>query len=94
MNINFKNKSADFFYKMMMMRFEQSIDDIKKEDVKKLNILLKNEMAGVIFIHSLAEYIKKHFNDYVKRYGDGSEKLSDVNINIVIDAFFQHTNMR
>lgn len=73
---------------MMMMRFEQSIDEIKREDVKRLNNFLKNEMAGLIFIHALAEYIKKHFNAYVEKYGDGSEKLSEVNINIVIDSFF------
>ncbi|WP_337240982.1 hypothetical protein [Klebsiella sp. CLS1-2] len=89
MTIKFKNKSMNFFYKMMMIRFEMGIDEVKRVNIKQLNTFLKNEMAGVIFIHAITEYIKIHFDEYVKEYGDGAEKLSNVNINIVKDTFYR-----
>lgn len=59
MTIKFKNKSMNFFYKMMMIRFEMSIDEVKRVYIKQLNTFLKNEMAGVIFIYAITEYILK-----------------------------------
>lgn len=66
MNVKIQNKSIQFFYKMMMVRFEASIDDIKRVNIKQLNTFIKNDMAGVIFIHALTEYIKLHFYEYKK----------------------------
>lgn len=66
MNIKFYNKSMQFFYKMMLIRFETSIDNIKRVNMKQLNSFLKNDMTGVIFIPALTEYIKLHFYEYKK----------------------------
>lgn len=53
MTIKFENKPTQFYYKMMMIRFEMSIDEVKKVNTKQLNTFLKNEVDGVIFMPSL-----------------------------------------
>lgn len=90
MSVEFKNKSMNFFYQMMTIRFEQSIDNAKRVDMKQLKIFLWNETARVIFIYALTEYVKKRFDEYVMEYGDGSEKLAEVNMAIVERAFYKH----
>lgn len=90
MSVEFKNKSMNFFYRMMMIRFEKSIDNAKRVDAKQLKIFLRNETARVIFIYALTDYVNKRFNEYVREYGEGSEKLSEVNIAVVERVFYKY----
>ena len=86
MKIKFENKSMDSYYHMMSIRFEETINKIRNENISKLNILVKNEIAAELCIMAVAEHVRKRFNGYVEIYGE--EKLSEVDINLVKNTFY------
>lgn len=89
MKNKFKDKSMQFFYDMMIIRFDEITYGISKTDVKHLSVFLNNNMTGVMLIFGLTEYIKKRFDEYVKEYGDGSERLSDIDSEVVRKIFYK-----
>ena len=86
MKIKFENKSMDSYYHMMSISFEGTINKIRNENISKLNILVKNEIAAELCIMAVAEHVRKRFNGYVEIYGE--EKLSEVDINLVKNTFY------
>lgn len=89
MKNKFEGKSMQFFYDMMIIRFNEITYGITETDVKHLSVFLNNNMTGVMLIFGLTEYIKKHFDEYVKEYGDGSERLSDIDSEVVRKIFYK-----
>lgn len=86
MKIKFENKSMDLYYHMMSISFEGTINKIRNENISKLNILVKNEIAAELCIMAVAEHVRKRFYGYVDIYGE--EKLSEVDINLVKNTFY------
>lgn len=70
MKIKFENKSMDSYYHMMSISFEGTINKIRNENISKLNILVKNEIAAELCIMAVAEHVRKRFNGYVEIYGE------------------------